>query len=226
MCMPWFYSVIFLNVFVLGSVVLGVILLYLVSSSFCLSHTMKWVSLETNLYRRPPRLCQQQSWTPGLCHTFHSGSSLYAKTEGGKQRGARKPAMAKSASLWKTKRQIRGTVNTFPAPRHFSAAYTVFWHLGQTSAPSALWANFEALGLFVGRWGACLFGEQEKARRKVEYGEAAWNLRRQSVCLGVVPFGLGCWNNKRKCGRPHGSGLIPSPSPLSMLSVPAPPPKP
>lgn len=43
--------------------------------------SLKLSLLHTDLYRRSPRLCQRQSWTRVLCHTWHSESSLYARTD-------------------------------------------------------------------------------------------------------------------------------------------------
>lgn len=55
-----------------------------------------------------------------------------------------------SASLVKKNRL------TFPPPTTFSAAYTAFPQRGQTSEPPSFCANFDGLGLLVGRWDVCL----------------------------------------------------------------------
>ncbi len=45
---------------------------------------------------------------------------------------------------------------TFPPPTTFSAANTALPQRGQTSEPPSFCANFDGLGLLVGRWDVCL----------------------------------------------------------------------
>lgn len=112
------------------------------------------ILLYTNLYSRSPHLYQQGLWTPVLFHIWHSENSSYAMTEETWKK------CFKSSSTFILKQDCTLRLQLFfltlPPPTTFSAAYTVFPQRGHTSEPPAFWANLEELGLFVGRWGACL----------------------------------------------------------------------
>lgn len=74
--------------------------------------------------------------------------------------------------------QLYPMVLTLPAPKTFSAAYTVFPHRGHTSELSGFWANFELFWLFVGRWGLDLSrtNELNKSNKKKENSRILLNI--------------------------------------------------
>lgn len=111
----------------------------------------------TDLCSRSPRLYPRRLWTPVLCRTWHSESSPYARTDGKEKERQKMPQTDQSVFILNSERMLWTEIFlTLPPPMTFSAAYTVLPHRGHASEPPAFWANLEALGLFVGRWGACL----------------------------------------------------------------------